>query len=933
MPSDPTPVTVRGAALDPGRLGRALGLLFVLLAAGCSGGGGASGGPPNAVPSIATPTAQVSAEGDLVSIQVSALDPDGDALAFSALGLPEGLAISAGGQISGEVAFTAAGAHVVDLSASDGRGGVASALFSWTVSNTDRPPTFTSTPSTEAREDVAYAYVAEAPDPDAGDATTLTLLAGPTGMTLDASSGALAWTPSEAEVGSHAVTIHATSGGLTAEQAFTLVVASVNDAPGFTKGPDEALLEDAGARSVTGWATGLSTGSPGEASQSLSFSVTNDLARLFSTPPAVSPSGTLTYALAPDEAGTARVTVTLRDDGGTANGGFDAGPAQTFTIAVTPVNDAPSFTRGADQVVEVGAAPQAIPGWASGISAGPAGEAGQALAFDVTSTAGALFSAPPALTPAGTLTFALAAGATGTASVTVTLRDDGGTASGGVDASAPQMFTITVSPATPAAPVITSTTLPFGEQGVAYAAQLTASGGTGALTFSLEGSSAALPTGLGVSPDGAIAGTPSAAVDARTVRLRVTDAALLTSTRDLTISIDPAFTVTPEVLEPIPVSGVATFVAAGGRAPYSALLSVNQSGGVVTGTGATLSYRAGGADGQDTIDVFDARMRVRTVVVAVRDPFASFAPRDLTDRWRVDFQAKRGSHPYRSDLERQLVRLGLRATTATGAGALQDELALALVHARTLGEVARLYRLDADGAPNPSSFRISLFRHVPAGLDAPPEGGALTGAALLYNVMEIGDHGRSSDGIVGRALLDIVQGVRNERVENIAGASLSGGDRLGIDTPELTSRYLSLFPGRSLASVPVNASDVPVLQSLLAGGVPSGARAAAIAGLVDHFSYRLAVLVAHEIGHALGLEHNGSRGSSVMASVLEVDDSLQASFSSSDVIFLGSVLPGRGRDGISPAMVGGYDPALFPMTAVEQRAGRGCELRLSDARR
>ena len=69
---------------------------------------------------------------------------------------------------------------------------------------------------------------------------------------------------------------------------------------------------------------------------------------------------------------------------------------------------------------------------------------GQALSFVVTTDNNALFSAPPAVSPTGTLTYTSAAGASGTATVTVVAHDDGGTAAGGVDASAPQSFTITV---------------------------------------------------------------------------------------------------------------------------------------------------------------------------------------------------------------------------------------------------------------------------------------------------------------------------------------------------------------------------------------------------------------------------------------------------------------------------------------------------------
>jgi hypothetical protein len=54
-------------------------------------------------------------------------------------------------------------------------------------------------------------------------------------------------------------------------------------------------------------------------------------------------TGTLTYTPAPNANGTSTVTVVLKDNGGTANGGLDA-TTKTFTITVTPVNDAPVIT-------------------------------------------------------------------------------------------------------------------------------------------------------------------------------------------------------------------------------------------------------------------------------------------------------------------------------------------------------------------------------------------------------------------------------------------------------------------------------------------------------------------------------------------------------------------------------------------------------------
>jgi hypothetical protein len=220
----------------------------------------------------------------------------------------------------------------------------------------------------------------------------------------------------------------------------------VNDAPSFTKGADETVSEDSGPHTVVGWATAISAGPSDESSQTLNFVVTNDNNGLFSTQPAVSSNGTLTYASAPDANGSATVSVSLHDNGGTANGGVDTSATQTFTITVTAVNDAPSFTEGGNQTVDEDSGAHTVAGWATAISAGPADESSQTLNFIVTNDNNGLFTAggQPAVAPNGTLTYTSAPDANGSATVTVSLHDNGGTANGGADTSATQTFTITV---------------------------------------------------------------------------------------------------------------------------------------------------------------------------------------------------------------------------------------------------------------------------------------------------------------------------------------------------------------------------------------------------------------------------------------------------------------------------------------------------------
>ncbi len=235
----------------------------------------------------------------------------------------------------------------------------------------------------------------------------------------------------------------------------TVSVTAVNDEPSFTKGANETVLEDAGAQTVSNWATSLSKGPADETGQTLSFAVTNNNNALFSAQPAIDASGNLTYTPAADANGAATVDVVLSDDGGTANGGDDTFTTQQFTVTVTAVNDEPSFTKGADQEVNKNSGAQTVNNWATNLNSGAANEASQTLSFALTNNNNSLFSAQPAIDASGNLTFTPAADATGNATVTVVLSDDGGTANGGDNEFAAQQFTITVvDPAT--APSVTT---------------------------------------------------------------------------------------------------------------------------------------------------------------------------------------------------------------------------------------------------------------------------------------------------------------------------------------------------------------------------------------------------------------------------------------------------------------------------------------------
>jgi len=120
--------------------------------------------------------------------------------------------------------------------------------------------------------------------------------------------------------------------------------------------------------------------------------------------------------------------------------------AASATITINPVNDVPSFVSGPSQAVFEDPGPQAVSGWATAISPGPGDEATQTVAFNVTTSDPTLFTVPPVVDPSGRLTYTPAPDGNGTATVTVELVDDGGTANGGVDTTAPTTTTITINP-------------------------------------------------------------------------------------------------------------------------------------------------------------------------------------------------------------------------------------------------------------------------------------------------------------------------------------------------------------------------------------------------------------------------------------------------------------------------------------------------------
>lgn len=122
--------------------------------------------------------------------------------------------------------------------------------------------------------------------------------------------------------------------GLWIEDTLTVTLRAVNDPPGFIRGGDIAALESQGAYSAP-WATAITPGPADESGQALAFLVVgNDNPGLFGVSPAVAPDGVLSFTPAPDALGTAVITLTLQDNGGTQDGGQDTSASQSLAIHI-----------------------------------------------------------------------------------------------------------------------------------------------------------------------------------------------------------------------------------------------------------------------------------------------------------------------------------------------------------------------------------------------------------------------------------------------------------------------------------------------------------------------------------------------------------------------------------------------------------------------
>ncbi|WP_017327146.1 putative Ig domain-containing protein [Synechococcus sp. PCC 7336] len=169
---------------------------------------------PNQNPSfLSTAPTPVLEAGEVFSYRAIATDPDADVPRFELSAGPEGLTVDAEtGAVLWRPTVEQTGLHTAIVRVQDGRGGFDLQVFEVEVLAPNQAPIFTSSlPDARPQVGKLFEYQARAADPDL-DNVTYALVNPLSGVTIDADTGLLHWTPTSSQQGAHNVTIRATDG-------------------------------------------------------------------------------------------------------------------------------------------------------------------------------------------------------------------------------------------------------------------------------------------------------------------------------------------------------------------------------------------------------------------------------------------------------------------------------------------------------------------------------------------------------------------------------------------------------------------------------------------------------------------------------------------------------------------------------------------------
>ncbi len=178
----------------------------------------------NTPPSISTPANQTSQTGVAVNLTIQASDVDGDALSYTATGLPAGLSINdSTGVISGTA--SSAGNSTVIITVNDGQAS-STAQFGWRVTtvNTNHPPQLSAPANQSGQVGDSISLAIQATDADS-DALSYSATGLPSGLTINPSTGVI--NGSLAGIGNYTVNLKVSDASSNTTASFSWVVIAV----------------------------------------------------------------------------------------------------------------------------------------------------------------------------------------------------------------------------------------------------------------------------------------------------------------------------------------------------------------------------------------------------------------------------------------------------------------------------------------------------------------------------------------------------------------------------------------------------------------------------------------------------------------------------------------------------------------------------------
>jgi autotransporter-associated beta strand protein len=302
----------------------------------------------NSAPSLTVPADQTVDELTTLTVTNTATDPDaGTALTFSLDTPPSGMTIN---PTTGVISWTPSeaqgpGSFIVTVVVSDDAQTPLSATntFNITVNEVNSAPSLATIPNQTLNELTTLNVTASATDSDI-PANTLaySLDTAPTGMTIDSGTGAISWTPAEADgPGVYTVKVVATDNGtpsLSTTNSFTVTVNELNSAPLLTVPANQTVNEQ------TLLSVSASASDSDIPANTLTFSLPSAPAAMTIDPN----TGALSWTPSESDGPAVHTVAVAVTDNGTPS----LSVTNTFTVTVNEVNSAPSLFAPADQTID-----------------------------------------------------------------------------------------------------------------------------------------------------------------------------------------------------------------------------------------------------------------------------------------------------------------------------------------------------------------------------------------------------------------------------------------------------------------------------------------------------------------------------------------------------------------------------------------------------